>query len=626
MRFQNLVEMVQHTVDQHTDKTAFMWKSEGSYHSITYGDFWKEVRNVAAGLAQLGVQKDDKIGIISENNQKWPVADLAIMSLGAAGVPVYPNLPSDQVAYTVNNAECKIAIVQDREQLEKIQQEDTQIGDMAVIEPDRDFAETEHVFSFSKLADLGTNNPLKSWEEHWKGLDREQLATIIHTSGTTGNPKGAMITHGNLLSNIEGVQLWIVEARSDDLFLSYLPLSHVFERMAGHFMPMSVGATVAYAESIDTIPDNLQEIKPTVMTSVPLLFEKVYAQVQEEIGTGVKKKIFDWAIRVGTERYQYYLRTPADRLMLGELPPNLRWRWKRADKLVYQQVKTKLGGRLRALVSGGGALSADIALFLWAIDCPVIEGYGLTETSPVISANPMVRTKIGTVGKPLPNLEVKTAPDGEVLVKGPSVMKGYFKNEKATAEEFEGDWFRTGDLGEMDDDGYLKIIDRKKRIIVLTTGKNIAPQPVEIAMNQSVYIDQSVLIGQNRKYAIALVAPSFEYVDPWASKKGLSTERAQLVRNGEVQELLRSEVEKYTQSLAHHEQPKKVVLVGKEWTVETNELTPSLKVRLPEIERKYKEVIDQVYAEDQPADVEIATDEIAASVDVTAKKKKDASA
>lgn len=626
MKFHNLVEMVQSTVDKHPDKAAFMWKSEGSYRSITYRDFWQEVKSIAAGLAQLGVEKDDKVGIISENNQKWPVVDLAVMSLGAAGVPVYPNLPVDQVTYTLKNAECKVAIVEDQDQLDKVQQGDVEIGDIVVIEPPRDFEETDHIFSFFKIANMGTEKPLDNWEAHWRDIDRDQLATIVHTSGTTGNPKGAVITHGNILANIEGVQFWVVEARSDDTFLSYLPLSHIFERMAGHFMPMSVGATVAYAQSIDTIPENLQEIKPTVMTSVPLLFEKVYAQVQEEIGGGLKKKIFDWAIRVGNERYDYYLNTPADRLMMGELPPKLRKRWRRADKLVYQKVKTKLGGRLRALVSGGGALNPEIGRFLWAIDVPVLEGYGLTETSPVIAANPMTRTKIGTVGKPLPNLEVKTAPDGEVLVKGPSIMKGYYKNEKATAKEFEGEWFRTGDLGEIDEEGYLKIVDRKKRIIVLTTGKNIAPQPVENAMSQSVYIDQSVLIGQNRKYVIALAVPSFEYLKPWANKKGLSEDNADLVRNSEVQELLCGEIERFTKSLAHHEQPKKVVIIGKEWTVETNELTPSLKVRLPEIERKYKEVIDRVYAEDRPADVEIAADEIAASVDVAEKKKKGATA
>lgn len=619
MKTKNLVDMVGRTVERYSDKPAFMWKSDGSYRSITYREFWEEVKNIAAGLAQLGVGNDDKVAMISENNQKWPVADLAIMSLGAVSVPIYPNLPVGQVAYTLKNADCKIAVVEDQEQLDKVTEGDTMVSHITVIDPGIDFSETETIFSFFKLAKIGAGHPLENWEESWGKIDRDQLATIIHTSGTTGAPKGAMLTHGNILANIEGVQFWIIEVRSDDVFLSYLPLSHVFERMAGQFMPLSAGATVAYAESIETISDNLREVKPTVMTSVPLLFEKVYAQVQEETGDGLKRKIFDWAVRVGTERYDYYLQNTADRLIFGELPRRLRRQWKRADKLVYQKVKTKLGGRLRALVSGGGALNPEIAKFLWAIDVPVLEGYGLTETSPVISANPVARTKVGTVGKPLPNLEVRTAPDGEILVRGPSIMTGYYKNKKATAEQFVGNWLRTGDLGELDKEGYLKVVDRKKRILVLTTGKNVAPQSVENAMNQSVYIEQSVLIGQGQKYVIALVVPGFEYLNPWAAKKGLSQERAELIRNSEVQELLRREVEQFTQSLAHHEQPKKVVIIGKEWTVETGELTPSLKVRLPEIERKYKKVIDVVYAESSPADVEIAVDEIAASVDVSRK-------
>lgn len=617
MKAKNLLDMLWRSVERYPDKAAFMWKSEGNYRSLSYREFWQEIRHVAAGLIQLGVSQGDKVAILSENNPKWPVTDFAICSLGAVSVPIYPTLPLDKTAYILQKADCQVAVVQNEEQLEKVIRGAVDVRPVVIMDPGTTFSASEHIFTFSELAKRGADHPLENWEQIWRDMDRDQLATIIHTSGTTGEPKGAMLTHGNFLSNIEGVQFWCLEARHDDVLLSYLPLSHVFERMAGQFMPLSVGATIAYAESIDKIPENLLEVKPTVMTSVPRLFEKVYARVQEQIaaGTPLRRNIFDWAVQVGLKRYDYYLQMPLDKLLMGELPPQLRWKWKLADRLVYRKVKARFGGRLRGMVSGGAALNPEIARFFWAIDVPVLEGYGLTETSPVIATNPMGRAKVGTVGKPLPNLEVRIASDGEVLVRGPSVMKGYYKNEEATAAQFSDGWLHTGDLGEMDEEGYLRIVDRKKRILVLSTGKNVAPQPVENAINQSVFIEQSVLVGHQRKYVVALVVPDFENLIPWARKKGLSLEeRVDLVRHAEVQKRVCSEVERATQSFAHHEQPKKVVILAQEWTVETGELTPTLKVRIREIERKYKKVIEHAYGEALADGVELATTEVAAGL------------
>lgn len=618
MKAKNLLDMVRRSVERYPDKAALMWKDQGSYRSLTYREFWEEVRQIAAGLARLGVGRGDKVAIVSENNPKWPITDFAICSLGAVSVPIYPTLPAEKAADILKNADCQVAVVENEEQLKKIRQESI-IRYFAVMHPGTAFSREERVLDFLELAKIGGEHPLHNWEQIWREIGRDQLATIIHTSGTTGEPKGAMLTHGNFLSNIEAIQFWCLEARHDDVLLSYLPLSHVFERLAGQFMPLSVGATIAYAESIDKIQENLLEVKPTVMTSVPRLFEKVYARVQEQIeaGTPLRRKIFDWAVQVGLKRYEHYLQSPLDKLILDGWPARLRWEWKLADWLVYRKVKSRLGGRLRGMISGGSALNPEIARFFWAIDVPVLEGYGLTETSPVIAVNPMARAKIGTVGKPLPNLEVRIASDGEVLVRGPSVMKGYYKNEEATAAQLSDGWFHTGDLGEIDEEGYLKIVDRKKSILVLSTGKNVAPQPVENAINQSVFIEQSALIGNGRKYVIVLVVPDFESVFVWARKKGIPAEsRADLLKNAEVLNLLRGEVERAVKSFALHEQPKKVVVMSKEWTVETGELTPSLKVRMNEIEKKYADIINRTYAEEVIAEWQAATGEIAASVPI----------
>jgi long-chain acyl-CoA synthetase len=617
LKVNNLVEMVSRTAHRYSEKHAFLWKRNGKYQGVTYHSFWLKVRQVAAGLAYYGVKKDDKVAILSENNPYWPVSDLAILSLGAVSVPIHSNLPPDQISYILKNADCTFIFVQDEQYLKKVAPTREVPMPMSVIFPSQNFEETESLLSIQQLAYIGSIHPLHNWESIWTEITRDDLATIIHTSGTTGKPKGAMLTHGNILANVEGVQFWVLEAKSSDILLSHLPLSHVFERMAGQFMPLSVGATIAYAESVDKVPDNLLEVRPTVLVSVPLLFERVYTQAQKmvESGTPLRKKIFKWALDVGFKKYQYYLNSTFDEMFRnGYLPKEIKRSWKIANALVYSKVKQKLGGRIRGLISGGGALNPEIAKFFWSVDIPALEGYGLTETSPVVCANPMTRSKIGTVGKPLPNLEIKIAPDGEVLVKGPSVMKGYYKDAEATAEVFRDGWFLTGDIGNLDEEGFLKIVDRKKRIIVLTTGKNVAPQPVENAITRSMYIANSVLIGQNKKYVIALITPSFEELLPWAKGKGLSTDMGELLKEKEVQLLLTREVANLTKNFAKFEQPKKVVIIGKEWSVEDGELTPSLKVRLPEIQKKYQDVIEHAYAEDMFLDMQIAANEVAVGI------------
>ncbi|WP_373893598.1 long-chain fatty acid--CoA ligase [Virgibacillus sp. CBA3643] len=602
MRANNLVEMLDHTVKKFPQKDALMWKEDGVYQKIAYEEFWNRIYYTASGLVHLGMKEHDKIAIISNSNPMWGITDFATASIGAVSVPVYPTLPFDQVAYILNNADVRTVVVENEEMRHKILQGDTAVEYIITMHPGEDSPRSEKELTFSQLESAGNEHAITNWEERWREIDRDQLATIIHTSGTTGKPNGVMLSHGNFLSNCETVQFWLIELLPEDLALSYLPLAHVFERMAGHYMPLSVGVTIAYAESIDTIQDDLKEIRPTVLTSVPRLFEKVYAKVRDEIdnGSSVKQKVFNWAVDVGIERYERYLHTPINELILGEsMPKSFLRKWKLADRLVFQKVKSQLGGRIRGMVSGGGTLNPELARFFWAIDLPILEGYGLTETSPVITTNPMVRAKTGTVGKIMPNLDVRIADDGEVLVRGPSVMKGYYNNEEATKNTFDGDWLYTGDIGELDEENYLKIIDRKKRILVLSTGKNVAPQLIENAINESGYIEQSLMVGNNRKYVICLVNPDIENLLPWAKQNGIHAESlAEICDHKIVKDLLQREVEACTKHFAAFEKPKKVIIIGEQWSVDTGELTPKLSMRVKVIENKYKRLIEETYAEE----------------------------
>jgi len=594
--------MLHRSVERFPDKDVFMWKENGVYQHMTYREFWEKIFHAASGFSELGIGEDDKVAIISDSNPMWGITDFALASIGAVSVPVYPTLPADQAAFTLKNGDVQIAVVENKEQYEKVLEGDADLERIITMYPD----DQQHLegsdMSFADLEDIGQKNPINNWEDNWRHIDRDQLVTIIHTSGTTGRPKGVMLTHGNFLSNVEAVQFWVVELMPEDTSLSYLPLSHVFERTAGHFVPLSVGVTIAYAESIDTIPDNLLEVKPTILTSVPRLFEKVYAMVWDEInaGSGIKKKVFNWALSIGEERYDEYQKTRMDQLIKQiAMPSSFMRKWKLADRLVFSQVKEKLGGRLRGMVSGGGTLSSELARFFWALDLPILEGYGLTETAPIVSTNPIVRAKAGTVGKILPNVDVKIADDGEVLVKGPNIMKGYYKNPEKTAEEFVDGWYKTGDIGTLDEDGYLKIIDRKKRIIVLSTGKNVAPQPIENAMDESDFIGNSIVFGEKQKYIICLVNPDFENLQMWADRKNIkSFSTEELCKNDQVINLIEKEVQERTKDFAKFEQPKKVAIIGKEWTVDDGELTPKLSLRLNVIEERYSDVIEEAYGED----------------------------
>lgn len=599
---QNVLVMLDRTVKQYADKDALMYKVNDSYVSMTYQELWDRIKHFANGLLSLGVKAEDKVAIVANSGPFWTIADFAIASIGAVSVPVYPTLPAARVDYILNKTETTAAIVEDQEQLEKIESATATINSTVVMKLSGvTLQENQH--SFAHIEKQGKENEVETWEKTWSKFDRDRLLTIISTSGTTGNPKGAMITHGNILSNIEGVDFWLIEIIPEDILLSYLPVSHVFERLAGHYFPLSLGVTVAYAESIDTIPENLKEVRPTVFTSVPRLFEKVYTMVREQIssGSGLKKKIFEWAVSIGEERYEYYLKAQMDDLIKQQyLPKKLQRKWNLANRLVYSQVKEQLGGRIRGAVSGGGTLNPEIAKFFWALDVPIFEGYGLTETSPIIAVNPMLRGKVGTVGKVLPNLDVKLSDEGEILVKGPSITQGYYNDPEETEEAFDGEWFKTGDIGEVDEDGYLKIIDRIKRILVLSTGMNVAPQPIENALNESPYIAQSLVIGEDRNFVLCIVNPEYESLVKWAKREGINeSPREKLCDHPKVIELLESEVTEATKGFTNYAQPKKVIIASEEWTIEGGELTPKLSLRANIVEEKYADDIEAAYSEGQ---------------------------
>ena len=454
----------------------------------------------------------------------------------------------------------------------------------------------ENVYTLNDLLDMGSEHSKSvdlSFDSLLNTAKPSDLLTLIYTSGTTGNPKGVMLSHENLIANMEGIGK-LIDFETDDVFLSFLPLSHVFERMGGHFTAFSRACTVYYAEGIEQVPANLQEAKPTVVLSVPRLYEKMHARIIEGLKSApsARQKIFWWAIDVGRN---YSMLSIA-----GEkIPFTLNLKHKIADKLVYSKVRLRMGGRLKFFVSGGAPLSQEIGEFFAAAGITILEGYGLTETSPVLSSNSPEAIRYGSVGKPLFNVEIKIAPDGEIIAKGPSIMKGYYNNDEATKEAIDNDgWFHTGDIGEFDGDGFLKITDRKKNILVTSAGKNVAPAPMENAMVASPYIEQVVVIGDKRNFISALIVPAFEAVESYLLEKNIEGLSASaIVEHSDVVSLLNGEVNDAMQNFANYERVKKFTLLPRLLTLEKGELTPTLKVVRRVVLSNFEEYVDSMYSD-----------------------------
>jgi long-chain acyl-CoA synthetase len=585
----------------HKAKAVACKPAGGAWRSLTHHELAQRVRRAGLALRRLGVQRGDRVAILSENRPGWLVADFACLAIGATDVPVYPSLPARQVHYILNDSGAVAIFVSTAPQLAKIVEIRAELpGLKHVIAMDPD-ASGPGVLGWAELYAMGADAEAAgegaTFKDEALAASPDDVATIIYTSGTTGDPKGVMLTHDNIWSNVVNA-LQVFRIGPEDASLSFLPLSHIFERMAGHYTMFSAGATIHYAESIDTVPQNLVEVSPTVVTSVPRLYEKMYARVLENAlaGGAVKKRIFFWARDVADRWADYRL---ADRR-----PPRLlSWQYGLAQRLVFSKLKARTGGRLRFFISGGAPLAADIAKFFYAAGLPILEGYGLTETSPVICVNLLERPRIGTVGPPIPGVEVRIAADGEILTRGRHVMKGYYNKPEATREVLEPDgWLHTGDIGALDDDGCLRITDRKKDLIVTAGGKNVAPQLIEGMVKKNKYVANAVMLGDKRKFCIMLVVPNFEHLDAWAKFKNLAyADHRGLIRLPETQAKMEREVLKTLTGLATYETPKKVLLLERDFSIESGDLTPTLKVRRRVVERKYQRQIDALYREGIPA-------------------------
>lgn len=593
MAFQSIPELFFASCDKFNKGDAILVKIDGHYKPHSHKFFKQRVVNFGRGLMALGLDAKQHFAIMSETRFEWAIADLGILGAGAVSVPIYQTLTAKEIEYILHDSEAVGVIVSDGEQLEKvlsIRKNLPLLQHVVVMDPPEELP--SGVFSMKQVEINGSDTDNEdAFLARMNAIQRDQLMTLIYTSGTTGNPKGVMLSHNNLLSNLEGV-IDAVPCDENDTHLSHLPLSHVLERMSGLYLMIFAGVTIAYAESMKTIPQNLMEVRPTVMISVPRLFEKIYAGIKEKAGSGsfVKKSIFNWALAVAKKATPYLVESKPFPSVLG-------MKYNMADKLVFSKIREKTGGRLKYLISGGAPLSKEIGEFFLGIGIKILEGYGLTETSPVLSCNRPDRLRPGTVGPPIDNVEIRIAEDGEILARGPNIMMGYYNNVKATEETIIDGWLHTGDIGVIDNDGFLRITDRKKEIIVTSGGKNIAPQPIENAIKLSPLIENAVVIGDKRNYITALIVPPWETVETWAIQHHWPADPQELSSHAGFLKALRDEIDFNMRDFARYEKVKRFEVITEAFSIEGGELTPSLKIKRKIINQKYADLIDQLYAE-----------------------------
>ncbi|MCL5033745.1 MAG: long-chain fatty acid--CoA ligase [Bacteroidetes bacterium] len=578
-----------------TGREVYRYKLEGKYVGITYDELYSKVELFAHGLSSLGLKRGEKIAILSENRPEWPITDLASLAIGAIDVPIFPTLTAKQIEYILENGDVSFVVVSNTFQLNKILRIRGNVKTLrqVIIMNPKENPKDKSALDFSEVCELGRKGRDKHRDQFAQWLAEpkpEEIATIIYTSGTTGEPKGVLLTHGNFAANIKGA-LDQITITDEDSLLSFLPISHSFERMAGYYTALSAGACVSYAESIETVAQNLMEVRPTIVTTVPRLFERIHATILKNVesGSAAKKKIFYWALSVGRD----YVAARKK----GTVGPLLKSEYLLADKLVLSKVKERTGGRIRFFVSGGAALSRELGEFFEAVGIMIVEGYGMTECSPVISANRVDDYKFGTVGKPLRNVQVKIDADGEILTRGPHVMTGYYKDKESTRETIDRDgWLHTGDIGHFDTDGFIVITDRKKHLFVNSGGKNIAPQPIENLLQQSKFVDQVVLIGDKRRFNTALIVPDFEYLREFAKEHRLKYENdEELMNNEKILDAIKKDIDALQKDLAKYEQVRRFRLLSTPFTIENGLLTPTLKVKRKIVEQKYASLIESMY-------------------------------
>lgn len=589
--YRNLCTVFAEVADRQPQHTALVRILKGQTFPLTYGEYLQRVIHLSAGLEATGVAFGDRVLLLSENRPEWAIADYALLSLGAIVVPVYTSLPPNQIEYLGRDSGARVIIVSDEKQYRKaveVSKAVPQLETVVVMDPPASLSSNAISFADIERRGAEVEDAERRFRERIAQIPPDHVATFIYTSGTTGEPKGAMLTHHNLLSNVDA-SLQIIDAGPDDVFLSFLPLSHVFERMGGHFTAVACGATVYYCETLFTIARDMSIARPTVMLAVPRLFESIRDRIMENVTKQppLRRRIFHWAFRNASKAAQ---------AVRGERrwTPWLRLKHRLADRLVLHKIRELTGGRLRFFISGGAALGKHNAEFFHAFGILILEGYGLTETSPVVAVNRPDDYRFGTVGKPIPGVEVRIADDGEILVRGPNIMLGYYNKPVETAQAIDPDgWFHTGDLGSLDADGFLRITGRKKDIIVLANGKNVAPVPIEEQLKTSPYISEAVLFGDEQDVITALIVPSFERTREWAKMQGLLVQSdAELVALPEVRQLIKQEIDRLTAHLADFEKVRRFTLLDHPFSIETGELTPTLKVRRHFIKQRYAKELE----------------------------------
>lgn len=591
-----LAELFYRAAQSKSRPDALNYKKDEKWQPISSEEMIRRAENIALGLYALGLRRGDKAALMSANCPAWTLTDAACQISGVVDVPIYTTLNAAQVEYILRDSDAQVFFIENRSCYEHLREiEPFLSGLKKLVFFDSENVTAENAISLAELETSGESLRAEQPDLIKKltaEIRADDIATLIYTSGTTGEPKGVMLSHSNLVSNVlDACERY--DFSPDDRALSVLPLSHIFER-TGMYVYLWNGIAVYYAESIEKARENLSEVRPTIFVGVPRIFEKVYAAAKDkaEAGGGLKVKIFDWAIEVAKEHARL---TTENR----NVPRLLAVKHSIADKLIYSKLRAVFGGRLRSCISGGAALTDEIALIFTGAGVPIMQGYGLTETSPVVSSNNPMHFRIGTVGKPIRSVEVRIAEDGEILVRGANVMQGYYNKPEATREAFTAEsFFRTGDIGELDADGFLKITDRKKELFKTSGGKYVAPSPIEQMIKRSRFVNQVVLIGNGRKFPAALIVPDFEQLESYAKLKALEIKtHAEFCAHPKIIDLFERQIEEHTPQLSKFEKVKKIALLENEFSIEGGELTPTLKIKRRVIDEKYKDVIDRIYSE-----------------------------
>ncbi len=575
------------TVASRNHDRVMLNRVDGVWNPITAAQLHRWVTATSRQLQSWGIGKGDRVAILSENRPEWAVTDFATLLLGGIVVPIYATQTAEQSLYVFQHSEARIAFVSTRKQYEKVESIRAQTKLERIVVMDKvedlpDVPQMQYILSgATEVADTAIETIANS-------IQPDDVATLIYTSGTTGTPKGVILTHGNLASNL-GMTADLVDMRPEDVAVSFLPLSHITARHVDYLL-FQRGVTIAYCPNFDDLPQALTEVRPTLFVAVPRVYEKIHNKILQTT-QGTKLKIFNWALSVGQKH--------REKVLDDILPKSLAW--KAANRLVFEKIRKGVGGRARLFLSGGAPLGRELAAWFADVGIRIDEGYGLTETSPVIAVNVPSQHRLGTVGKTLSNLEVRIATDGEVLVRGPSVFKGYWNMPEETTSAFEEDWFKTGDIGHLDEHGYLSITDRKKDLIKTSGGKFIAPQPIENSLKANRYVGEAAVVGDKRRFPSVLIVPNFPMLEEWAAAKGISTaSRKELVRSPQVQALYKDIVDELNENLAQYEKLKKVLVLPEELSIADGTLTPSMKLRRRHLEQRYHKQIDALYAEEHP--------------------------